>query len=214
MKQTTTFLLITLVLMLAVAQSKIAQFDHNGLRYSNWNAPYVTLDTCLDQTGTNIVIPDTVYFAGRPYPVVEIGPNAFRGCHNLVTVTLPHSMNNILRGAFLDCPQLRVVVIKNPRPIHIGMHPFYRGEWYEVFEQYHALTTALVVPSGSEQAYRDAPGWTVFKTIRSTWPDDGDIPMDELDVRIIQLESELKKVLQRAEQINQELDILRRARGQ
>lgn len=198
----------------AMGQKRIAQFDQQGMRFSNWNAPWVTVDTVLDRTVTRAVIPDTVYFSGRPYPVVEVGPDAFRGCANLEVVTIADSVTQILRGAFLECPSLRVIELRRPRPPHIGVHPFYRGEWYEVFERYHTLATILVVPPGSEQAYREAPGWCEFKVIQSTWPTGDELKVNELDVRINQLESELKRTLQYAEQLQKELDALRRARGQ
>ncbi|MBQ7691443.1 MAG: hypothetical protein IJT30_09705 [Muribaculaceae bacterium] len=36
---------------------------------------------------------------------------------------------------------------------------FFYGALDEVFDDYHFLTVAVVVPPGSEQAYRNAPGW-------------------------------------------------------
>lgn len=174
MRQPTTLILLLLLALSAAAQGKVARFDLDGLRYSNWDAPYVTLDSCLDHTATEIVIPDSVWRNGRGYPVIEIGPNAFRGCHNLVSVTLADSVNNILYGAFLDCPNLRVIVTARTRPPRIGRHAFYHAEWAKVFEPYHTLTTAIVVPEGCEPTYRNALGWSEFKNIRSTMPAPGD----------------------------------------
>ena len=193
---------------------RIARFDQGLLRYSNWNAPYVTVDTCLDIAATDIIVPDTVFFRGRPYPVVEIGPNAFKGFKHLTSVILGDSVQNILKGAFLDCPRLRVIEVRRPRPPHIGMHPFYRGEWYEVFEPYHTLTSVLVVPKGYEQVYRNAPGWGEFKVIQSTWPTNEELNIPDIDVRINLLEKELIHLQERAIKLQNELEILRNARTQ
>ena len=88
----------------AMAQGRIARIKQGIFLYSNWDAPYLTLDTCLDMTITEAKIPDTVTWYGRKYPVVEIGPGAFRGCSNLAMLEVGSMPGSYLKGAFLDCP--------------------------------------------------------------------------------------------------------------
>ena len=46
-----------------------------------------------------------------PEGVTNIEENAFEGCVDLTTITLPGSMKHIGRGAFADCKKLKNVVV-------------------------------------------------------------------------------------------------------
>ena len=152
------------------AAGRIKRIKQGIFLYSNWYAPYLTLDTCLDMTVTQITVPEVVSWYGRDYHVAEIGPNAFRGCRNLTMINLTRA--GLLKGALLDCPNIRVIKIDSKIPPELGnKHPFYGSTWDEVIEPYHTLTTIIVVPEGSEEAYSKAPGWKEFKHIQSHMPD-------------------------------------------
>ena len=213
-------ILVLLVLLCVVvgvavesqASGRIKRITQGIFLYSNWDVPYLTLDTCLDMTITQATVPEAVTWYGREYPVVEIGPGAFRGCRNLTVVEFG-SLVRILRGAFLDCPNLRVIKINSPTPPEIeNQHPFYGCSWDEVIEPYHTLTTVIVVPEGCEEAYRKAPGWKEFKVIQSHMPDADDLNIDEIDIQINNLESQLEKVQQEERRLQEELDALRKAK--
>ena len=197
-----------------MAQGRIARIKQGIFLYSNWDAPYLTLDTCLDMTITEAKIPDTVTWYGRNYPVVEIGPGAFRGCSNLVVLDVGSMTGPFLKGALLDCPNLKVIKMgsKEP-PVLESKHPFYGCTWDEVIEPYHTLSTIIVVPEGCEEAYRNAPGWKEFKVIQSHMPDGSELKMDEIDVQINNLESELRKTQEKERRLLIEIEALRRAKA-
>ena len=197
-----------------MAQGRIARIKQGIFLYSTWDAPYLTLDTCLDMTITEAKIPDTVTWYGRNYPVVEIGPGAFRGCSNLVVLDVGSMTGPFLKGALLDCPNLKVIKMgsKEP-PVLESKHPFYGCTWDEVIEPYHTLSTIIVVPEGCEEAYRNAPGWKEFKVIQSHMPDGTELQIDEIDVQINNLESELRKTQEKERRLLIEIEALRRAKA-
>lgn len=220
MSRNSRILAVVLMAIVAVAgwvdassQGRIARIKQGIFLYSNWDAPYLTLDTCLDMTLTHITVPDTVNWYGRKYPVIEIGPGAFRGCSNLMFLDLGCT-EGLLKGALLDCPNLRVIKIGRCEPPELNKkHPFYGGTWNEVIEPYHTLSTIIVVPEGCEEAYRNAPGWKEFKVIQSHMPDGSELKFDEIDVRINNLESELRKTQEKARQLQEEIEALRRSKS-
>ena len=195
------------------AQGRIARIRQGIFLYSNWDAPHMTVDTCLDMTITEARIPDSIVHNGRAYPVVEIGPGAFQGCRNLTTVVLPKGIGGgILRNAFHDCPQLRVIVCRNPVPYNFEVnHPYHGGKFKDIFEPYHALSTIVVVPPGSEEAYRNTPGWSQFRVIQSTMPTGDELKVDEITLRINQIESQLTRARGEVRRLEAELDALRNA---
>ena len=199
------FMLITLT---ALAQGRVARFSQGIFLYSNWDAPFVTIDTCLDMTITEARIPASVVHNGREYPVAEIGPGAFEGCHNLTTVILPHCVG-ILRNAFHDCPSLRTFVIESSEVRDLNHHPFYNGGFGDIFEPYHASTVVLVVPPGSEKAYRKALGWGEFQTIQSCMPTENQLNDNHKQARILQLEQQIQKARQLLERLEKELSTLK-----
>lgn len=209
------FLLLGVVAGVTVeshAAGRIRRITQGIFLYSNWDAPYLTLDTCLDMTVTHVTVPDVVNWYGREYHVAEIGPGAFRGCRNLVVLELKGHLN-FLKGALLDCPNLRVIKLGSCEPPALNnKHPFYGCTWDQVIEPYHTLTTIIVVPEGCEESYRNAPGWKEFKHIQSHEPDGSEMQIDEIDIKINNLESQLERVEQEARRLRQEIEALRKAK--
>lgn len=196
------------------AVGRIKRIKQGIFLYSNWDAPWLSLDSCLDKSVTQITVPDSVSWYGRNYPVAEIGVEAFRGCQNLMILEIGVLKSGFLKGALLECPNLRVIKInsKNP-PLLESMHPFYGGKWDEVIEPYHTLTTIIVVPKGCEETYRNATGWKEFKVIMSHMPTGNELKIDEIDMQINSLESQLQKIQQEEQRIKAEIDALRKAKS-
>lgn len=171
----------------------------------------MALDTCLDRSITEVEIPDFITVNGRSYPVWEIGPRAFDGCRNLKTVMLGKSVGLIMRGAFHNCPNLRVLINPNPVPFKMeDNHPFYGGKFNDIFESYHAQAVVLVVPPGCEDVYRNAPGWKNFQTIQSEMPTDDQLNNSVFESRLGQLENELQQAREHVRRLEVEIDALRR----
>lgn len=57
----------------------------------------------------NIVIPQTITYMGRIYNVTSIGYNAFNGCSDLTSITIPSSVTSIGSEAFSGCSSLTSV---------------------------------------------------------------------------------------------------------
>ncbi|MCQ2324733.1 MAG: leucine-rich repeat domain-containing protein [Paludibacteraceae bacterium] len=61
----------------------------------------------------DVVIPSTVNYHDTTFTVTQIGSNAFAGCSNLTSVTIPSSVTTIGYNAFYDCTGLISVTIPN-----------------------------------------------------------------------------------------------------
>jgi len=61
----------------------------------------------------NIIIPENVEYNGATYPVTSIGNEAFYGCSDLTSVTIPNSVTSIWSEAFYGCSGLTSITIPN-----------------------------------------------------------------------------------------------------
>ncbi len=71
----------------------------------------------------HIEIPKTVTRKGVTYIVEAIGDNAFIGCHDMTSVTIPNSVTKIGSFAFDDCSSLTSMTIPNS-VVYIDIQPF------------------------------------------------------------------------------------------
>lgn len=93
-----------------------------------------------------------------PSTVIQIQEGAFSSCTKLNAVILPEHLEEIKGGAFENCRSLYYIQCLNPEP------PILDGSSFNGVEKNEC---ALVVPSGSVDAYRNADGWREFKRISS-----------------------------------------------
>lgn len=69
--------------------------------------------TYTDRYTGHVVIPASVTYQGKTYPVTEVGNYAFGFCENLTAVTIPNSVTRLDNGAFCRCTGLTSVTIPN-----------------------------------------------------------------------------------------------------
>lgn len=70
-----------------------------------------------------LTVPAVVVIGGAEYKVTKIGDNAFQGCANLKSVTLPKDVVEIGAGAFKGCTSLTKVTLPN-KVTKIGANAF------------------------------------------------------------------------------------------
>ena len=110
-----------------------------------------------------------------PNQLQEIGTQAFFACDNLQEVVIPKSVTKVGAAAFSGCKSLKNITIEGTP--EIGEFAFANLEGVQVFKVNSsvppkAAATAfsgvnmrgvkLVMPRGSEKAYRKAQGWKAF----------------------------------------------------
>ena len=96
-----------------------------------------------------------------PQSVTTIGPNAFRGCADLFTVTLPEGLDTIERYAFMATP-LRSLTI--PRTVrYIGRSAFRSAFYPTAYDQ--AGVADVVIEDAEVTIDRDAFAYSYLKSI-------------------------------------------------
>ena len=109
----------------------------------------------------NVVIPKSVEFNGNTYPVTSIGNNAFDGCSELTSVTIPNSVTSIGEQAFSGCTGLTSVTIPNS-VTSIGLF---------AFENCNALTSVTIpnsvtsIGSGAFSGCSDLTSFTIPNSV-------------------------------------------------
>ena len=128
-------------------------FEVDGIYYNIISKADLTTEVTRGDTyySGSIALPTTVNYEGVEYSVTSIGEDAFSGCWDLTTITIPESITNIGDWAFGSCSSLTSVHIRNieawcyisfesptANPLHYAHNLYLNGE----------LVTELVIPSG------------------------------------------------------------------
>ena len=107
----------------------------------------------LNEYSGNVVIPESVTYNGRNYPVTSIGGGAFKNCYSLKNVIIPNSVTNIGVNAFYGCTGLTSVTIPNS-VTNIKMSAFHGCSGLT------SVTIGNSVTNIDSQAFRDCSGLT------------------------------------------------------
>jgi hypothetical protein len=101
----------------------------------NCNAIIRTEDNCLVVGCQTTVFPDSIE---------SIGPYAFVGCKDLISLTIPSSVTSIGYGAFYGCNVLTSITFEGTTP------PQFQSAFYDVFP---CIVDTIYVPEGCVQNY-------------------------------------------------------------
>ena len=100
----------------------------------------------------NVVIPESIKYDGKEYPVTSIGNYAFRYCYGLASVTIGSSVTSIGEDAFVGCNNLKKVIIKDIATwCNIEFHgdansnPLYHA--HHLYSDENTEITNLVIPN-------------------------------------------------------------------
>ena len=103
-----------------------ASVTYKSYRYYDHDPHYES-----DYTG-DVVIPSTVTYNGKTYPVTSIYNHAFYYCRTLTSITIPNSITSISWDAFWECAGLTRVTItdltawcnieNNSNPLYYAQH--------------------------------------------------------------------------------------------
>ncbi len=80
-------------------QGRTLEGYNNGVARYSYHSDYMG----------KVVIPESVSFDGNNYSVTAIGDHAFHSCNELISVSLPQTIEEINEYAFCDCSSLRGV---------------------------------------------------------------------------------------------------------
>ena len=151
-----TLFLITLACM-SLSMSAY-DFEEGGLYYNikkniyDEYFAYVTYRKDHPYSGDNVIIPSTVNFNGKTYPVRWVGEKSFYGCDNLTSVTIQEGVQSIGEDAFRDCDNLTTVNIPLSM-VGIGNKAF----------AYCRNLTDMNIPSDSKVTYSLGTFWGCSK---------------------------------------------------
>lgn len=110
---------INLVSEVLLVDSEDYQEHINSLKFNEKNAELykwgIELDEFFDKDISYYKIPQFIQYNNKQFPVTKIGPNAFEGCKNLTSITIPKGVKIIRDQAFENCKSLSAVSI--PRTV-------------------------------------------------------------------------------------------------
>ena len=102
--------------LLGTMAAQAYDFEVDGIYYNVTNEEMKEVEVTYRDYDYNsysgdVVIPDSVYDAGKRYPVTAIGRRAFSNCSGLTSVTIPDGVTSIGSNTFSNCSNLTSVTI-------------------------------------------------------------------------------------------------------
>ena len=132
MKRAIILLAMFIALSFAAPQMSAVDCNIDGIYYNLNKDKQTAKVTChsffKDPYKGAIVIPEYVVYENETYTVTEISCTAFTNCSELISVTIPRSIERIDQGAFKNCTKLSTVYFNAENCKEMGMY------MYPVFE--------------------------------------------------------------------------------
>lgn len=100
-------------LFLLSSSVKASEVEINGIYYNIINERWAEVTFDSNKYIGHIVIPSTIFYRGKEYPVSCIGSRAFMDCTELISVEIPNSITSIGEAAFFRCFELTSITIPN-----------------------------------------------------------------------------------------------------
>lgn len=98
MKQRLLLFITALMLCIGAKATTIQVID--GLKYIIYTDQNYAVLTGNNYTQNKIVIPASITWAGKKYPVTELGTKSFYSCSSLTSVTIPSSVTSLGEDCF------------------------------------------------------------------------------------------------------------------
>ena len=109
MKQRLLLFITALMLCIGAKATTIQVID--GLKYIIYTDQNYAVLTGNNYTQREIVIPASITWEGKKYPVTELGVKSFYGCSSLTSITIPSSVTSLGEDCFYGCNSLTSVTI-------------------------------------------------------------------------------------------------------
>ena len=207
MKRTFIFSLLTMATLIFCQNALAYDYYVNGIYYRKvtQQAPgggcgeTILIVVNSDEPNTysgDVVIPESEIINGQSFRVTYIGSEAFYGCINLTSVTLPNNIVNIGFHSFADCPLLNTIDIPaGIRQInsnafsycyeldYIYIHatePFFL--WDDAFADINDHVQ-IVVPCNCIEAFEAAEEWQGIQL----YDDCGHVGVGETETAVMQI---------------------------
>ena len=88
-----------------------ATVEIGGIYYGLYAGETAGVSSNPNKYSGKVVIPKSITYNGKTYRVIGIEENAFRGCSDLTSVTIPNSIKSIIDYSFRDCTGLTSIII-------------------------------------------------------------------------------------------------------
>lgn len=115
-------------------------------------AKTLTIPNVIESIGDSAFYHSSLTEITLPENVTSVGASAFDGCSNLYRATLPATLKSIGANAFKGTA-LKVIYNRSTNPQEVSG---------DVFEGVDKAACKLYVPTGSVEAYKNAPVWKEF----------------------------------------------------
>ena len=109
MKQRLLLFITALMLCIGAKATTIQVID--GLKYIIYTRQNYAVLTGNNYTQQEIVIPASITWAGKKFPVTELGANSFLNCSDLSSVIIPSSITSLGDSCFSSCRSLTSITI-------------------------------------------------------------------------------------------------------